>query len=212
LGTPGDCSPSELLDPMRGLALAGALRDTLERLRPPRREAFTEAYETFRGRLAIAMLGERIGTKYPLDKVADLHRLGTLDAFLAAQHESTLLGGWFGLLRNRHGVKAAADSAGWGCFARRFGIDVVALWDAPGHGRPAEWKARGVTVALAGAGDGAKSLRTAARRARVPVAALVSQVGGTPGTGNYLDLLDFDVRAVAGALGGDGSGPAKLRP
>jgi hypothetical protein len=55
LGPAGECAPFELLDPMRGLALAGAIRDALERLRPPRREAFTEAYETFRGRLGVAV-------------------------------------------------------------------------------------------------------------------------------------------------------------
>src|SRR5262245_47618344 len=140
VGPPTDCPPSELLDPMQGLALASAIRDRLEALRPARRTAFTDAFEAFRRRLAVAMLGDRLGTKYPIEKIAELHRLGTLDAFLTAQHESTLLGGWFGRLRGRRRTKAVADRKGWGCFASRFGIEVAAVWKASDKAGSGSWK------------------------------------------------------------------------
>jgi hypothetical protein len=200
LGSPVDCAPSELLDPMRGLALASAIRDRLEALRPARRTAFTEGFETFRARLSVALLGERLGTKYPIEKIADLHRLGTLERFLTAQREATLLGGWFGRLRGRQGTKAVADRKAWGCFASRFGLDIVAVWETSGKAGSGPWKKEGVGIALAGVRGGAGGLEAAAKRGRVPLARLAGDLGALPGAESYVALIDFDVQAVARAL------------
>ena len=64
-------NPHYLLDPMNGLRVAGAIRDALEALRPDARVGFTERYEAFRLRLARAMLGDRLGVKYPIEDFYD---------------------------------------------------------------------------------------------------------------------------------------------
>lgn len=208
-------NPHYLLDPVNGLAVADAIRAKLEALRPAARQGFTERFEAFRARLATAMLGERLGGKYPLEKIAELAALGKLDAFLETQNESTLLGGWFGTLRAARGAKAVSDHNLWPYFARRFGIDIVGLLE-PLPGYPpttrhleaviGEMRAEHVRLILASAYYDPRHARFVAQQTGAVVASMASQPGARPGTNDYLAMIDYDVRAVAVALGQGTSG------
>jgi zinc/manganese transport system substrate-binding protein len=193
-------NPHCLLDPVGGLAVADAVRGTLELLRPDSRRAFEERFQAFRARLGTAMLGERLGGKYPLEKVAELYRLGTFESFLGVQREGALLGGWFGALRPARDIRAAANEDAWTCFARRFGIDVVALAGQPAGEAPPKGDAGAVRLVLAGPGPESEWERAVAERSGAPVVHLAREAGEVPGTDDYVALVDHDVRAIAAAL------------
>jgi ABC-type Zn uptake system ZnuABC Zn-binding protein ZnuA len=209
-------NPHYLLDPVNGLEVAEAIRDTLERLRPGARQGFTDRFEAFRARLGTLMLGERLGAKYPVDKVAELHALGKLDAFLEAQHETALLGGWFGALRGARGTKVVADHGVWPYFARRFGIDIVELLE-PRPGYPPTTKhlqaliermrTDHVRLILAAAYYDPRHARFVAEHSGATVVSMANQPGVRPGTDDYLGMIDYDVRAVATALGKEAPAP-----
>lgn len=202
-------NPHYLLDPLNGLAVAEAIRARLEALRPAGRQGFTERFEAFRRRFGTALLGERLGGKYPLEKIAELHALGKLDGFLERQHESDLLGGWFGALRGVRGVKVVADHNVWPYFARRFGIEVVGFLE-PRPGYPPTtrhlqalietMRSDHVRLLLAAVYYDPRHARFVAERSGAVVVPMANQVGARPGTDDYLGMIDYDVRAVAVAL------------
>jgi ABC-type Zn uptake system ZnuABC Zn-binding protein ZnuA len=202
-------NPHYLLDPVNGLAVAAAIRSQLEALRPAERQRFTERFEAFRARLGTAMLGERLGGKYPLEKIAELHGLGKLEAFLEAQHEAALLGGWFGALRTARGVKAVSDHNVWPYFARRFGIDLVGFLE-PKPGYPPTTRhlqeliemmqAQHVRLIFAARYYDPRHARFVAERSGATVVPMANQVGARPGTDDYVAMIDHDVRAVVAGL------------
>lgn len=202
-------NPHYLLDPINGLAVADAIRAKLEQLRPDGRERFTDRFESFRGRLGAAMLGERLGGKYPLAKIAELHALGKLEAFLEAQQERALLGGWFGALAGARDLKAVSDHNVWPYFARRFGITIVGFLE-PRPGYPPTtrhletlvetMRTEHVRLVLATAYYDPRHARFVAERTGAAIVAMANQPGARPGTDDYLAMIDYDVRAVAEAV------------
>ncbi|HWP66269.1 MAG TPA: metal ABC transporter substrate-binding protein [Candidatus Limnocylindria bacterium] len=201
-------NPHYLLDPVNGLAVADAIRGKLEALRPDGRVAFAERFDRFRSRLGAAMLGDRLGNKYPLDKIAELFTLGKLDAFLDAQRERELLGGWLALMGPLRGTKAVADHDVWPYFARRFGIDVVGFLE-PRPGYPpttrhlealiATMRDQQVGLLLAATYYDPRHARFVAERTEAVVVEMATQPGARPDTDDYLAMIDYDVRAVAAA-------------
>jgi ABC-type Zn uptake system ZnuABC Zn-binding protein ZnuA len=202
-------NPHHLLDPVNGLRVADAIRGALDALRPESRPAFGERYEAFRARLGAAMLGERLASKYPFEKVAELAVLGRLDAFLETQGESALLGGWLGTLRAARGTRAIGDHDVWAYFAHRFGIRIVGLLE-PRPGYPPTtrhleslietMRDDDVPLVLASAYYDPKHARFVAERTGATVVAMANQVGSRPGTDDYVALIEHDVRAIARAL------------
>lgn len=209
-------NPHYLLDPVNGLAVADAIRAKLEELRPDARREFAERFGAFRTRLGTAMLGEPLGAKYPLDKIAELFSLGKLEDFLDAQHERALLGGWFAALGPLRGTKAVADHNVWPYFARRFGIDIVGLLE-PRPGYPpttrhlealiARMREQHVGLLLATAYYDPRHERFVADRTGAVVVAMANQPGSRPGTDDYLAMIDHDVRVVVAARGRKAAAP-----
>jgi len=173
--------PYYLLDPVWGLAVAGSIRGALEALAPASRQAFTEQYQAFRARLGAAMVGERLASKYPVEKLADLYAARSLGAFLAGQRETGLLGGWFAARPETVTTKALAEPDLWSYFAARFHVEV----EPPG--KP------GATAPLALTTPFSEPPAAEGDRRVVPMAL---QVGSRPGTDDYVALIDYDLRSL----------------
>jgi hypothetical protein len=108
-----DGNPHYLLDPMNGLKVAGLIRDRLVELRPAKKSYFSDRYEAFRQKTAMAMVGEKLAAKYEVEKLALLYQQGRLGAFLKERKEDALLGGWLGKMLPYAGTRAAADHNQW---------------------------------------------------------------------------------------------------
>jgi zinc/manganese transport system substrate-binding protein len=202
-------NPHYLTDPMNGLRVAALVRDRLSELRPERGEAFAQRYGDFRRRLGVAMVGETLAGTYEFEKLAALGEYGRLESFLASQGQASVLGGWLALMGPHRGVKAVEDHAVWASFARRFGIDIVARME-PLPGIPPTtrhlgevvglMRAEGVKLILATVYYDPRHARFLATQTGAGIVQMENQVGGRPGTDDYLGMSDYNVRHVVAAL------------
>jgi ABC-type Zn uptake system ZnuABC Zn-binding protein ZnuA len=204
-------NPHYLLDPINGLRVARLIRDKLSELRPERQKYFDERYADFRQRLGAALVGAALAKKYDVEKLALLFEAGKLGDFLKSQGEESLLGGWFGLMMPYRGAKVVADHNMWPYFARRFGISVIGFLE-PKPGLPPTTKhlndliesmrAQGVKVILANPYFDPRFAQFVAERTGAQVVNIAHMVGARPGTDDYISMVDYDVRQLAGALRG----------
>jgi ABC-type Zn uptake system ZnuABC Zn-binding protein ZnuA len=204
-------NPHYLLDPINGLRVARLIRDKLVELRPERREYFDGRYATFRQRLGAALVGDALAKKYDVEKLALLYEAGKLGDFLKSQGEESLLGGWFGLMLPYRGGKVVVDHNMWPYFARRFGISVIGFLE-PKPGLPPTTKhlnelidsmrSQGVKVILANPYFDPRFAQFVAERTGAQVVNMAHQVGARAGTDDYLAMINYDVRQLAGALRG----------
>ncbi|MBZ0169944.1 Manganese ABC transporter substrate-binding lipoprotein precursor [Candidatus Methylomirabilis lanthanidiphila] len=204
-------NPHYLLDPLNGLKVARLIRDKLIELRPARKPYFDNRYAAFHLRLGAALVGETLARKYDADKLALLYEHGKLVLFLKGQGEVSLLGGWLGRMLPYVGIKVVADHNMWPYFARRFGITVIGFME-PKPGIPPTTKQLGMLVDLVRAERvGAiltvsyydpRHARFISQQTGARIVNLAHQPGARDGTDDYLAMIDYNVRAIAAALGG----------
>jgi ABC-type Zn uptake system ZnuABC Zn-binding protein ZnuA len=205
-------NPHYLLDPVNGLKVARLIRDKLIELRPDRRPFFAQRYDAFRQRLGVALVGETLAQKYDPEKLAILDEAGKLADFLKTQGDVGQLSGWLGLLRPYYGVKVVADHNLWPYFARRFGLSVVAFLE-PKPGLPPTTKhlnevielmrEQRIRLALANPYFDPRAAQLVAQQTGARIVKMAHQVGARPGTDEYLQMVDYNVRQLAAALRGD---------
>jgi ABC-type Zn uptake system ZnuABC Zn-binding protein ZnuA len=205
-------NPHYLLDPVNGLKVARLIREKLIELRPERRPTFEQRYEAFRQRLGVALVGEALAQKYDAEKLAILDAAGKLADFLKTQRDEGQLGGWLGLLRPYYGAKVVADHNLWPYFARRFGLSVVAFLE-PKPGLPPTTKhlnevielmrAQRIRLALTNPYFAPRAAQLVAQQTGARIVKMAHQVGARPGTDEYLQMVDYNVRQLAAALRGD---------
>ncbi len=204
-------NPHYLLDPINGLRVARLIRDKLIELRPERQKSFDGRYADFRQRLGAALVGDALAKRYDVEKLALLFEAGKVGEFLKSQGEESLLGGWFGLMMPYRGAKVVVDHNMWPYFARRFGISVIGFLE-PKPGLPPTTKhlneliesmrAQGVKVILANPYFDPRFAQFVAERTGAQVVSIAHMVGARAGTNDYISMIDYDVRQLAGALRG----------
>ncbi len=204
-------NPHYLSDPLNGLRVAALLRDRLGALRLDQRDYFQDRYAAFAARLGAALVGEPLAQKYDVQKLALLFEAGKLGDFLQRQGEAPLLGGWLGLMLPWHGSKVVDDHNMWPYFAQRFGLVVIGHLE-PKPGVPPTTRhlkelvelmqAEKVKAVLASAYYDQRHADFVARATGAQVVRIANQAGARPGTEEYLAMIDYNVRAVAAALGG----------
>ena len=205
-------NPHYLLDPMNGLRVARMLKDKLAAARPEARDAFEQRTADFAKRLGARLVGETLAGKYDVEKLVALDERGALDDFLAKQGDAAALGGWLGTLRRFRGAKVVDDHNLWAYFAHRYGIDVLGHME-PKPGIPPTthhleliiglMKEQHVHVVLSSAFYDPRHARFVADNTGAEVVPMANQAGSRPGTDDYLDWMDYNVRQIAAALGKD---------
>lgn len=206
-------NPHYLADPINGLRVAKLLRDRLVRLQPASRPAFENRYEQFASRLARALVGNELAGRYDVDeveKLAILFERGRLEDYLETRGELDQLGGWLGRMLPHQGTKVVADHNMWPYFARRFGVEVVGYMEPkPGIAPTTKhlqelierMRTENVSVVITAAYYDPRHAQFLARNTDAKVVALANQVDARPGTGDYLSMVDHNVRALGAALG-----------
>ncbi len=205
-------NPHYLTDPIQGLYVAGLIRDKLGQLRPTKKDYFTARYDEFAEKLVTALVGPELTNKYGIDGVRKLARLpehGKLIAFLESQGEADLLGGWLGALRPYYGAKAVADHNMWPYFARRFGIKIMGHLE-PKPGVPPTtrhlkkliefMRVENIGIILTAAYYDPRHARFVAQNSGAIVVPMAHQVGAQVGTGDYVSMIDYNVRKLTDAV------------
>ena len=207
-------NPHYLLDPLNGLSVADLIQDRLAVLRPDQRGFFADRYGAFARRLAAALVGEALASRYGVEDVIKLARLyehGKLPDYLESQGEAALLGGWLGRMRPHFGARVVDDHNLWPYFARRFGIKIVGhLEPKPGippttrHLRElvARMNIEGVKAVITAAHYDPRHAQFLARHTGAEIVPLAHQVNARPGADDYLSLHDYNVRTLSAALSG----------
>ena len=204
-------NPHYLLDPLNGLRVARVVRDRLAVLRPGAAAALDARLADLEGRVHAALVGPQLAARYGRDvaKLARLHERNELAAFLAAQGETDLLGGWLAAVAPYHGTRYVDDHAIWPYFARRFGLRNAGHLE-PLSGIPPTTKhlreivtmmrAERVPLVLASAYYDPRHAAFVAESTGAAVLRMANQTGARPGTDDYLAMTDYNVRQVVDAL------------
>jgi ABC-type Zn uptake system ZnuABC Zn-binding protein ZnuA len=203
-------NPHYMLDPLNGLRVARLIRDRLIELRPDKKTFFEERYATFYRKIGDGLVGEKLARKYDFEKLALSDEEGKLEPFLKEQKEEGALAGWLGMMLPYRGSKVVADHNLWAYFARRFGILLVGFLEPkPGispttkhlQALVGQMKAEGVKVILSSPYFETRYAQFVSKNAGAKIAPLAHQVGSRPGTDNYLNMIDYNVRQLVSALG-----------
>lgn len=172
-------NPHYLMDPENGRLAARAIRARLAAMRPAHADAFGARLAEFERELdARASRWERDGAAL-------------------------------------RGVLAFGDhDEQWDAFANRFGVSVIASVEPEPGVEPSvahlqrlvdRARAEGVRVVLTGAGMSSSGAASLAQRAGLPLVRLAQEPGEAEGVVSYLDIFDFNIRAMLAALGESGS-------
>jgi ABC-type Zn uptake system ZnuABC Zn-binding protein ZnuA len=202
-------NPHYLLDPVNGVKVAELIRNTFQHLRPAQREYFAARFQTFRDKVAKALVGEELAAKYDALKLARLDEHGKLGGFLKSQGDGDKLRGWLGAVRPYRGTKVVDDHNMWPYFAQRFGIHVIGdLEPRPGlppttrHLRKLidAMRAEGVQLIMAAPYYDARHARFIAEATGARVVEMAHQVNGRPEADDYYNMIDLNVRGIVRAL------------
>jgi hypothetical protein len=157
-----------------------------------------------------ALVGEKLARKYEFEKLASLYGEGKIESFLKEQKEEGSFGGWFGMTLPFQGSKVVADHNLWPYFARRFGISLDGFLEPKPGISPTtkhlqdlieQMKADGVKVILSSPYFEIRYAQFVSKNTGAKIVPLAHQVGSRPGTESYIEMIDYNVRELARALG-----------
>jgi ABC-type Zn uptake system ZnuABC Zn-binding protein ZnuA len=190
-------NPHYLSDPLNGLRVARLLRDRLTDLRPGSAAGFASRYDAFASRVVTALVGADYAAGRSPEEVAGEIERGTA--------ELSRVGGWLGRAQAKSGLVAVQDHRLWPYFAQRFGLHVTeTLEPKPGIAPTTRHLARvidrmgaeGASLILASPYFDPRHAAFVSERTGARVALMAHQVDAREGTGDYLAMVDHNVRAV----------------
>lgn len=196
-------NPHYLTDPVNGLRVAAAIRDQLAALRPADAEAFAARFERFADDLTTRLVGPELAARRARGEIVAAIENGRLAALVADSGVS--LGGWLGQTQARGPREAVEDHRAWVYFAERFGLVLVAALEplpgiAPTTRHLSEVVARmqqdDVSLILATPYVSRRHAEFVAERTGARIVDLAHQVDSRPGTGDYLSMVDYNVRQL----------------
>lgn len=198
-------NPHYWLDPLNARRIVQAMALRLAELDPAHAPAFRANAAAFQQKLDERMFGadpvRTLGAETLWAKTQD----GTLAALLA----DARVGGWVARLKPLRGRKIVTYHKSWIYFSQRFGMDVTAELE-PMPGIPptaahlaevgALMKSGTVALVLQEPFYSVKAARKVTEETGVPVVVAANSVGGEPGTGDYLALMDRIVEKLTAAI------------
>lgn len=191
-------NPHYWLDPLNGRRIAGAIADRLAELRPEAADVFRRNAAAFQRDLDERMFGRTILEKF---KSQDLWLR------LVRGEEIPETGGWLEAMSPLRGQKILTYHRSWVYFAHRFGLQVAGeLEPKPGVPPTAAHlaeladlaRAQDIRIILQEPFYSTKAAEQVAAKTDAHVVVVANSVGGQPEATDYLALMDWIVRNVAG--------------
>ncbi|HJO25434.1 MAG: zinc ABC transporter substrate-binding protein [bacterium] len=202
-------NPHYLLDPAEGLRVARRLAERLSQLKPGARSSFEKNYMTFRDELLTKLYGRQaVGTVGP-QALATSSFQGGGSARALLRSRGVSLGGWEQEVEPYRGSLFVADHNMWPYFARRFGLEQMALLEPyPGVAPTVrhlqkvieEMRAKKVRIILSSSYFRDEYAKKVARETDARVATMADQVGVDPTGDTYLDMIQANVDRVLATL------------
>ncbi|GIW43411.1 MAG: adhesin [Candidatus Binatia bacterium] len=202
-------NPHYWLDPINGVAIAARLAEVFSQIQPVERAGFEHRAKKFQDSVYARLAGEELARKYDVSKLATLQNRGQLLSFLESQGDARNLSGWWGALLPKAPIKAVDDHNMWPYFARRFGIEIVGHME-PKPGIPPTtaqlqllvktMEAQRVHLIFSSPYYDPRHARFLAEATGAVIVPLAHLTGSRPGTADYLDMVDYNVRTLRRAL------------
>ena len=198
-------NPHYLSDPLNGLRVAALLRDKLSELRPKATPGFREGYAGFERRLAEALVGRALVEIHGAETITREAASGSLRRFLDERRQAAEIGGWLARVDRGKHRKAVQDHRLWPYFARRFELELIGtLEPRPGIAPTTRhlvslierMQSQAVSLVLATVYFDVRHARWVSERSGARVAQMAHQVGARPDTGDYLSMIDHNVRQI----------------
>jgi ABC-type Zn uptake system ZnuABC Zn-binding protein ZnuA len=209
-------NPHFNVDPLEGLRVAELICQRLSEIRPARADNFQANYGRLRRTVGERLVGPALNDKYDGTRLALLAGRGKLREFLDQQGDTAKLSGWLGMMQPNQGRKIVDDHPIWPYFARTFGLEVAAHME-PKPGVPPTtshlktvielMQAEHIEVVVQAAYYDDRHARIVADATGARVAKLAHQAGALPGTDDWVEMIDYNVRTVAQAFARSGSTP-----
>lgn len=203
-------NPHVWLDPYNARLIVAGLADKLGELSPGDATYFRENAQRFQARLDQLMFGDKLVRRFGAAKLWEWSRDGRLWDSLRRAGATADLGGWGAKMARLAGTPIITYHRSWRYFTYRFGLRVVAelepkpgLDPTPGH--IAEviriGQREGVKVLIQEPFYPTRDANFVAARIGARVLVLPNSVGQVREASGYLELMQYIVDQLAGALG-----------
>ncbi|MCX8072953.1 MAG: metal ABC transporter substrate-binding protein [Candidatus Binatia bacterium] len=202
-------NPHYWLDPINGVHIAWRLAAVFAQLRPEQRSLFEQNAAQFQQQIYTHLAGEVLASKYDVGKLALLQHRGQLLSFLDTQGDREFLAGWWGMLLPNAPIRAVDDHNLWPYFARRFGIAIIGHME-PKPGIPPTTTQLQLLVTLmhrehvrlifSAPYYDPRHARFLAEATGATIVPLAHLTGSRPGTEDYIEMIEYNVRAVKTAF------------
>jgi ABC-type Zn uptake system ZnuABC Zn-binding protein ZnuA len=198
-------NPHYLLDPVNGLRVVRALHARLTHLAPQNAKLFGERTAAFEASLLRRLVGAALVDTHSPSVVAE----ALLEDRLADLAAPEQVDGWLGTMRAHRGKRLVADHNLWPYFAARFGLEVVAFLEPLPGITPTtrhlgevvlQMKRDDIHAILSAAYFHPRYAQKVAEATGATLVEMANQVGARDGVGDYLAMIDWNVRGVADAL------------
>jgi zinc/manganese transport system substrate-binding protein len=206
-----DGNPHFLLDPVRAKAVAARIAESLAAVDPARAEAYRGRAAGFAKRIDEAMFGAKLLERAPAKRLERLLSEGKLAAYLKDKGWEGDAAGWSKTMMPFAGAKVASYHSMFTYLLDRYHlVDAAHLEPKPGvppsprHTQEVmeAMKTQGVRALLATAYNPKDMSETVAKGTGAQVVVLAHMPSAVPGTDDYFSCTDYNVRALASALGG----------
>jgi ABC-type Zn uptake system ZnuABC Zn-binding protein ZnuA len=198
-------SPHFLIDPLNGLHVANGIKKHLARLKQDKKKFFEDNFVSFRRALGVRLVGEKLFKKYDFEKLAQLQEVSQLKPFLEKQGDWDLLGGWWQMTLPHAPIRAVGDHQHWIYFARRFGVQMVGYMEPKPGITPStrhledlvkRMKQDHVQLIFSSPYYDLRYGRFLEKNTGARVVELTHQAQGRPGTDDYLQFVDYNVKTL----------------
>ena len=202
-------NPHYLSDPVEGLRVARRLAERLSRLDPSARSSFEKNYVAFRDELLTKLYGDRALSSAGPKALATASFEGTAAVRRLLGSQGVPVGGWEKEIAPYRGTLFVADHNLWPYFARRFGLEQLALLEPyPGVSPTVrhlqkvieEMRAKKVPIILSSSYFRDAYAKKVARETDARVVPMTEQVGVKATAGSYIEMTQNNLDSVVGAL------------
>ncbi len=202
-------NPHYLLDPIEGIRAAEEIATRLSAILPAEKAFFETNLESFKSKLASALVGEDLAKKLDIVEIADHFMNGTLETYLKDQGQGTNLDGWLGELQPYRGTPVVGDHDLWPYFCRRIGLSVLGYFE-PEPGIPpttkhlqaliTQMKSHKVGIILSAPYFDKRHAEFVSQNTGATVLPMCHQAGAQPGTDAYFDMVSHNMETMISAL------------
>lgn len=203
-------NPHVWLDPVNAKQIAANIAAGLERVDPGSKDVYVKNLKAFSDKIDDQLYGHALVAEYGASKLERLSRRNELIDYLKSKNTYDKLGGWLKKAEPLRGLKILTYHKTWVYFTDRFGIDIRGeIEEKPGIPPSQDYlatlikkvKDEGIKVLFIDTIYPTKDGQFVAEKTGAKIVASPIDLGGAPGTDDYVSLITTLLDRVLAAKG-----------